>query len=74
MKEKRSVLFFYDLLELVTDLNNNDAGKICKALFEYEMYGIVKYYHIRKLQTIYDIGVRQIDQGRKFFNKKYGDD
>jgi hypothetical protein len=71
MKEKRSVLLFYDLLHMINALNEEEAGLIIKALIEYEMDGVVSGWKKSSLAYIFEMGKKQLDRGREIFEERY---
>jgi hypothetical protein len=72
MKEKRSIIMFYDLLQLINSLEENDAGLIIKSLIDYELYGLIWEWSNPQLKYIYHIGKNQLDRGKQLFEQKYG--
>lgn len=71
MKEKRSVLLFYDLLYAINTLDFEDAGYVIKALIEYEMYNIESEVGDDRLDSIFEMGKKQLDRGREIFAERY---
>lgn len=72
MKEKRSIILFYDLLHLINSLNVSDAGVVVQSLIDYELKGKLYDWTDSKLDYIYNIGINQLDRGREIFHERYG--
>jgi hypothetical protein len=72
MKEKRSIIMFYDLLHLINSLNVSDAGILVQSLIDYELKGTLYDWTDSKLEYIYNIGINQLDRGKQLFEQKYG--
>jgi hypothetical protein len=72
MKEKKSVILFYDLLYALDVLDDTQIGTIMRALIEYELYDLECSFKNRRLNSIYEMGKHQLDRGREIFHERYG--
>jgi hypothetical protein len=75
MKEKRSIIMFYDLLHLINSLEPFDAGMIIKSLIDYEIHNKEWNWDYSSDETkkyIYSMGKAQLDRGKQLFEQKYG--
>jgi hypothetical protein len=72
MKEKRSIILFYDLLHMINTLNDRDAGGVIKSLIDYEIDGYDYTFEKSTLQYIFEVGKKQLDRGRELFVERYG--
>ena len=74
MKEKKSVILFYDLLYAIDSLEECDAGSVVKAMIEYEVHGLdSEFTNNDRLNSILNMAKYQIDRGRELFNERFGD-
>ena len=72
MKEKKSIILFYDFLYALDALEDSQAGTIMKALIEYELYDLECSFNNRRLNSIYESGKHQLDRGREIFHERFG--
>lgn len=74
-KEKRSIILFYDLLELVYTLDEQQAGKLFKAIVNYEfdeVYDSSVFETDESAYIIYKMAISQLDYGKRNFVEKFG--
>jgi hypothetical protein len=73
MKEKKSVILFYDLLYAIDSLNEYDAGAVIKAIIEYEVHGLdSEFTNNDRLNNILNMAKYQMDRGRELFKERFG--
>ena len=72
VKEKKSIIVFYDLLYALDSLSDEQAGTVLKALIEYEIYKLECQFNNARLNSIYEMGKYQLDRGREIFEERFG--
>jgi hypothetical protein len=73
MKEKKSVILFYDLLYAIDALDDYDAGSVIKAIIEYEVHGLdSEFTNNDRLNSILNMAKYQLDRGREIFEERFG--
>jgi hypothetical protein len=73
MKEKKSVILFYDLLYAIDSLEECDAGAVMKAIIEYEVHGLdSEFTKNDRLNNILSMAKYQMDRGREIFEERFG--
>lgn len=72
MKEKKSIILFYDLLYALDTLDDAQIGAIVRGLIEYEIYDLDGSFSNRRINSIYEMGKHQLDRGREIFHERFG--